>query len=218
MHSILNYNGISCFPITFYIHNQRDLKNTLVKLTKGKYLIKPDDESASIGVEIYDFSSEKINEFEDYLLNYSKKFPIFCLQEFICGKEVEVLLLCFQNGYYCPGPCEIINMNELEILTYDSVKVDNYEFAEYMDDLKTEVVEISKKVATILGFKTICRIDFRIHKNQFYIIDIGANPTISYHSSANYMCRKYLGCSSSIYQLLVYKALTDMNLFKPSIN
>lgn len=117
-----------------------------------------------------------------------------------------------------PGCVEIINDSPSGYLDYDTVKMDAYEFVEYTGALSSQLVDLSKKVAAILNFKSICRIDFRICNNIPYIIDIGANPTISYHSSTNYIFRKRFRDESAVYQLLFFIALYNNSLLEPSFD
>ena len=205
-------------PFTVYIDKTVNLEQILKKLGSGTYILKPNDESASIGVEKITISNENTMDILKQLTKYQEKHSHFCIQEYIDGPEIEIPLLFHEHEYYCPGCVEILNSSPSGYLDYDTVKMDDYSFTEYTGALSAELISCSKNVAKALGFKTICRIDFRIKNNIPYIIDIGANPTISFHSSTNYIFRKRFGNESAVYQLLLFKSLANAKLFKPSFN
>ena len=177
-----------------------------------EYILKPVDESASIGVEKLEMNS--VNELRTYLKVYEKQFHYFCLQEYIEGEEVEVPLLYILDDYYCPGVCKIEYLDNKDYLDYDSVGLDLYRFSEYSQET-TSIIKSAVTAANQLRFDTISRIDFRIKQIIPYLIDIGANPTISTHSSTNYLFERNLGSKSSVYHLLVIRALIKEGLFKP---
>lgn len=206
------YNNI---PFTIYVDRFTNLHELIKKLEDGIYILKPNDESASIGVEKLEISPENHIGIVEQLSNYQKKYTRFCIQEYIDGPEIEVPLLFYDQGYYCPGCVEIINSSPFGYLDYDTVKMDEYSFTEYSGNLYNQIIDCSKKVAIALNFKTICRIDFRIKNNIPYIIDIGANPTISMHSSTNYIFRKRFGDESAVYRLLFFMGLLKTKLFEP---
>ncbi len=205
-------------PFTVYIDKTMNLEQTLKKIGSGTYILKPNDESASIGVEKITISNENTMDILKQLTKYQEKHSHFCIQEYIDGPEIEIPLLFHEHEYYCPGCVEILNSSPSGYLDYDTVKMDDYSFKEYTGALSATLISCSKNVAKALGFETICRIDFRIKNNIPYIIDIGANPTISFHSSTNYIFRKRFGNESAVYQLLLFKSLANAKLFKPSFN
>lgn len=218
MYKLITPHVNSNIPFTYYVNKSTNLKELLEKLVHGIYILKPNDESASIGVKKIEISVSNIKNSLKILVDYQKKYSQFCIQEYIDGPEIEVPLLFYEQEYYCPGCVEIINSNPSGYLDYDTVKMDDYSFKEYKNRLSTDLINCSKKVASVLNFETICRIDFRIKNNIPYIIDIGANPTISFHSSTNYIFRKRFNDESAVYQLLLFIGLNNAKLFKPSFD
>ena len=218
MYTLLAPYVNSNIPFTVYIDESTNLKETLDKIESGTYILKPIDESASIGVKKVDISNENTTNILNQLIKYQEKYLRFCIQEYIDGLEIEVPLLFYENDYYCPGCVQIINSSPSGYLDYDTVKMDDYSFKEYTGELSKDLIYCGKKVAAALGFETICRIDFRIKNNTPYIIDIGANPTISFHSSTNYIFRERFGDESAVYQLLLFISLANAKLFKPSLD
>ena len=215
MYTLIDPYVSSNIPFTVYVNETTNLEQTLEKIESGTYILKPNDESASIGVEKIDISKENTTNILNGLTNYQKKHLRFCIQEYIDGPEIEVPLLFYEHKYYCPGCVEILNSSPSGYLDYDTVKMDDYSFKEYTGELSADLISCSKNVAKALGFDTICRIDFRIKNNTPYITDIGANPTISFHSSTNYIFRERFDNESAVYQLLLFIGLTKAKLFKP---
>lgn len=202
-------------PYTVYIDKSTDLKEILKELEYKKYILKPNDESASIGVELIEYTAPNRENILKQLADHQKKYSGFCIQEYIHGPEIEVPLLFYKQKYYCPGCVEIINTNPAGYLSYDTVKMDAYSFTEYKANLSVDIIECSIKTAKVLNFDSICRIDFRINHNIPYIIDIGANPTVSFHSSTNYIFRKRFDDESAIYRMLLFIGLEKAGLLKP---
>lgn len=218
MYEFLLHQNINCFPKTKYFIEEKDFDYMTKLLSKGKWMIKPNDESASIGVYCIDFTHKSYDEIKSYLQSYQKKYPIFCIQEFIDGQEVAVPLFWMNNNYYCPGISEVVFESEQNYLDYDTVMLENYHFQEYIGDLQHQLIDVSIKVANAFNFKGISRIDFRIANKKIYIEDIGANPTISETNGVNILFReKLLAESSCVYELLVYSKLIELGLFIPSL-
>lgn len=219
MHTLLEKADWITFPRTLYINSPQDIECFISNNTQEVFILKPNDESASIGVEIVDFSTHSNQEIRDTLFSYKKRYPSFNIQQYIVGEEVEVSLFQYQKKYYCPGICQIIFKGNSRYLDYNTVALTNYAFQEYSSEINHQLIEISKLVAQQLGFGAICRIDFRVHNNIGYVIDIGANPTISEFSSTNYIFKKHLfNDKTAVYRLLLYKSLIENQLFKPSLN
>lgn len=219
MYNLLEKIESISFPKTVFINNKEDIECFIRNNTQKICILKPNDESASIGVKVVDFSVYKDWEIRDILLSFHNQYPTFSIQQFINGDEVEVSLFQYQGKYYCPGACQIVFKGKSKYLDYDTVAFENYEFQEYFNEIRYQLIEKSKLVAQQLGFGAICRIDFRIQDNVEYIIDIGPNPTISEFSSTNFIFRKYLfNDKTSVYRLLVLKGLIENHLFEPSFN
>lgn len=219
MQKLLENNSELCFPKTMYIDqfNVKSIENMIHQMPIGQYIVKPIDESASIGVKLFRLSSDNGKRIYADLLEYSKNYSSFCIQEYIDGYEVEVPIIRIDQDFFCPGVCQIIFEDNNYYLDYDTVGVDSYSFTRYPYSA-AKIISSAINVAKQLQFHCISRIDFRVMKNIPYIIDIGANPTISTHSSTNYLFRNLLGDEASVYHLLVIRALMQAGLFKPSFN
>lgn len=213
-----NLPGI-CFPKTHYILKAADINLLLTQSLSGRWLLKPNDESASIGIEIFEPEQYTTAELREKLFEYQKHYPIFCLQEYIDGDEVAVPLFWYQSHYYCPGISEVVFHTDQHYLDYDTVAMGACSYREYTNPVSGALVENSIHIANALGFKAICRIDFCVKDGIGYIEDIGPNPTISEHNGANELFRQRLhALSGCVYQLLLYSSLAQYNLLKPSFN
>lgn len=218
MYTLITPYVKSNIPYTIYVDEFSNLSEILDELQYGKYIIKPNDESASIGVEPVEYTTSDRESVLNYLMDYQQKYKRFCIQEYINGPEIEVPLLFYKQNFYCPGCVEIIKSDSTGYLDYDTVKMDAYSFKEYNGKLSEDIIKCSIKTAKALGFDTICRIDFRIKHDVPYIIDIGANPTVSFHSSTNYIFRKRFNDESAVYRMLLYMGLEKAALLKPPFN
>ncbi len=215
MYRLLEDNPHIVFPKTLHIGPRVALSSQLLDIFHHKIILKPDNESASIGVEI--ISLENIDACIERIAQYRKQYPLFCIQEFIEGQELEVTLMYDGINYYTPGVCELISSHEF--LTYDVIALENYSFGFYTGRQQEDLIRMAIEVAKELNFQNICRVDFRLKENQPYIIDIGVNPTLSEFSSSNFMFRHILQQdATSIYKFLVYNALLKNQLFKPVLD
>lgn len=180
-------------------------------------MLKPTAESASIGVKRIELNFHNYIDIYSELLNYAESFSSFCIQEYIDGYEVEVPLIKIGQDYFSPGACQIVFNGKTDYLDYDTVGLDSYDFTNYLNATH-DIVATATSVAKTLQFDCISRIDFRIANDIPFIIDIGANPTISVHSSTNFLFRNLFKDEASVYHLLVIRSLMKEGLFKPSFN
>lgn len=215
MYSILEPCGFP-FPQTYYIYRNIDIEHVLPIISNGKWLLKPNNESSSIGMEVHIFSEKSMAEIREYLHNYHKTHPVFCIQEFIDGEEVAVPILKIANHYYCPGISQVDFPEGKNYIDYDMVSLETYGYFEYSGPIKDKLLDISAKVSKQLNLTAMSRIDFRIRDDIAYIEDIGANPTISENNGVNQLYCEHLNAEPwCVYAILVYTALIEHNLFDP---
>lgn len=207
------------FPNTYFINSLDDLLSIPPHIVQDKFLLKPTDESASIGLEVITNTNTPRERILKKLHDYQSRFPSFCIQEFIEGREVAVPLLRFENNYYCPGISEVDFPDGMSYLDYDAVALGSYGYIEYDGELSDQLVNSSIKVAKLLGFKSISRIDFRIREGVCYIEDINVNPTVSENNGVNPLfCNQLNARPDCVYKIMLYTALNDRGLLKPSLN
>lgn len=216
MYSILKPKGF-IFPKTYYIYNDTDVDMVLHFIRNGRWLLKPNNESSSIGMQVHDFSQYSDSKLRSLLIEYHKAYPVYCIQEFIEGEEVAVPILKIETGYYCPGISQVKFPQGKNYIDYDMVELETYSYFEYDGNLKEKMFEISANVAKTLKLTAMSRIDFRIRNNIPYIEDIGANPTISTNNGVNQLyCTHLRAEPDCVYAILVYTALIEHDLFKPT--
>ena len=215
MYSLLYPKGIP-FPETYYIYDDETIINIFPKIKTGKWLLKPNNESSSIGMQVHTFDGYTIEKIKDYFHSYQKKYPVFCVQKFIEGEEVAVPILKISDKYYCPGISQVVFPEGKNYIDYDMVALETYGYCEYSGPIREQLINISVQVTKSLNLTAMPRIDFRICNNTPYIEDIGANPTISESNGVNQLYCDYLQAEPwCVYAILVYAALIEHQLFKP---
>ena len=216
MYSILKPKGF-IFPETYYIYNETNVDMVLPSIRNGRLLLKPNNDSSSIGMQVHDFSQYNDSKLRSLLREYHKSYPVYCIQEFIEGEEVAVPILKIETGYYFPGISQAKFPQGKNYIDYDMVELETYSYYEYDGNLKEKMFEISANVAKTLKLTAMSRIDFRIRNNIPYIEDIGANPTISTNNGVNQLYCTHLQAEPyCVYAILVYTALIEHDLFKPT--
>lgn len=215
MYTLLNSMGFP-FPKTFFFKSFDTFEELPIEIQKGKWLLKPNNESSSIGMEVHSFDEYSTTEIQLILDEYHQKHPIFCIQEFINGEEVAVPMLKIKNSFYCPGISQVDFPEGVNYINYDMIQLETYGYFEYQGAIKQKLMTISADVAKQLALTGMSRIDFRICNDIPYIEDIGANPTISEANGVNQIYCDYLSSESwCIYAILVYATLINNGLFEP---
>lgn len=204
------------FPKTYYLTKNDSIEKVIPYISSGKWLLKPDNESSSIGIEIHVFDDYDICKITKILEEYRRMHSIFCVQEYIEGEEVAVPILKIQNSYYCPGISQVDFPKGINHISYDMIMLESYGFSEYKGPLKDKLIETASQISEKLSLTAMSRIDFRIRNDIPYVEDIGANPTISESNGVNMLYCNYLNSDSwCVYAVLVYAALINFGLFKP---
>lgn len=150
---------------------------------KSKDLIlKPNSESASIGIEKIDNELPDSYVF-DMVESSLSTYGTIILEEFIDGDEVECTVLPWQDGIYIGEPVKIIK--DTDYLDYNTVASDSYGFEIYNNPSAEEIKRQTETAYSLLDFDSLARIDFIVKGGTAYLFDITPNPTISACSSAN---------------------------------
>ena len=173
-------------------------------------LIKPNSESASIGVQKIndDVGTTNLqNAVVEALTTYQNVF----LEEFIDGDEVECMVVPWYNSLYVSTPIKIIK--EGEYLDYDAVANDAYSFEPYQNSMTDAIRSQALQAYQLLEFDSLARFDFIVKGNKTYLFDITPNPTVSHCSSVNTALKFLDNDDRAIYQLLLFQ-----KLFKPPFN
>lgn len=112
------------------------------------------------------------------------------VQEFIPGKECEVLVYQDKRRYYACDPIEIICSNSC----YMNSDISNnylYKFGNLSDSCDSEIISrikfYAEKAAYLLNIKDYARFDFRINGRDIYLFDIAGTPYSIKHSSIAFL-------------------------------
>lgn len=204
---ILKANNINV-PLSFLCHDTND-----IDLPKGKYLIKPLYESASIGITDKNiFYSDNIpNEYINELIIKLKQ-PLL-IQTFIDGYEFEIPILKRNDDILIFEPV-VLSLNKrskymgANILDYKKIFDDNYNFNQMPMEMCTynnALEETARYVAELLELNGLCRIDGRITKDgSFFITDVSTNPHFIHHSSVNFAFHLNNYSDSDIFKPILY--------------
>lgn len=100
MYHLLQSDKNIKIPYTIYVDESTKLDSLLLTLPEGEYIIKPNDESASIGVTRISIFQKHFEPVIEQLKIYQHTYPSFFIQEYIEGKEIEVPLLFYRKNYF----------------------------------------------------------------------------------------------------------------------
>lgn len=159
-------------------------KETIIHMRKNStdLILKPNSESASIGVEKIGKDMPEACVFSS-IDKALATYGIIMLEEFIDGDEVECTILPWQDGIYICEPVKI--KKDTDYLDYATVASDSYGFEIY-DSLHACKIKRQAEIAyNLLRFDSLARFDFIVKNGEAYLFDITPNPTISSCSSAN---------------------------------
>lgn len=212
---VLSNMGILTPKSVLYTFNNHNILEPFLDTT---ILLKNIHESVSIGLltdnKIY-LTKEKLKTVDMTLQRMNTKQLL--IQEYISGLECEVLVIQFKGKYYALEPVEIV-INGNDFLDSLTSNLYNYSFRKLSDSLSPVVIEQIKKqavkAAQILSIKDYARFDFRIEKDQPYLIDIAGTPYTIKHSSVAFLFenimhldykdiyKTIMACSFSNYDIL----------------
>ncbi|MDE6441828.1 MAG: hypothetical protein K2L12_03630 [Clostridia bacterium] len=184
-----------------------DVNEALIKNFISKYnkiLLKPNSESASIGIKKFD-SSQQFKNIVSLVRSAISEYKTVILEEFIEGTEVECTILPWNGNIFAAPPVKILKDNDY--LDYVTVANDNYDFEIYNNNLSNLIIEQAKKAYSILRFDSVGRFDFIVSGDKAYLFDITPNPTISKCSSANLSIKFINNDDRTIYLILLLNKL-----------
>lgn len=169
-----------------------------------KVILKPNSESASIGVSVVDNIIELLMQAKRLLEHYDK----IIVEEYIEGVEIECTVINSVDESIALPAAQCCC--DKDYLTTEIVSNSLYSYTcNPLAAYQERAQKISLKCFNHLEFNNIGRFDFRIdHKGNLYLFDITANPTITRYSSTNIALKNYL-CTdrdSLIYRWLFYSS------------
>lgn len=192
----------------------KNAKNFLGKTVIAKNVF----ESASQGLS----ADNRILIEEDYLDKIDAvmdrmRVKQILLQQYIDGPECEVLVIQFKNRYYAFEPIEIV-INGNDFLDTDTSNSYNYSFRKLTDKLTSNIVNkikyVAVKAAAALNIKDYARFDFRIERNQPYLIDIAGTPYTIKHSSIAYLFEEVMHLEyNDIYKVIMACCISNYDMY-----
>lgn len=210
---VLSQNGI-LVPATRTFNPGHTAQGDILTPFEGKdILIKNIDESASIGLK----PNCRMT------LNH-KGYPLFCkkamemnsksvlVQEFIAGKECEVLVIEYQGRYFALDPVEIVFSDGQAFMDSETSNNYRYDFKLLSEVEATPVRQAAVKAAELLGVKDYARFDFRVRNGKPYLFDIAGTPYTICHSSVAYLFCEYGLNYEDIYKVVVTCMLSNYRI------
>lgn len=186
-------------------------KNEILNSFKNKEIIvKNINESASIGLSQDCKILLKDENYEELCrISRSVNPNRTLIQEFISGKECEVLVLQYRGKYHALTPVEIIFSSGYDFLDSETSNNNDYEFDLIRGPEKELICMFAEKAASILEIKDYARFDFRISNNIPYLIDIAGTPYTTRHSSIAYLFENTGYEYKDIYKVIVTCMLSN---------
>lgn len=209
-------NSFYNVPKGWLFDNKTDSWVTSKPLPGTKVITKLSNQSSSIGLEtqeavfIYDSTSDENIKY----LAHRYEQPVL-VQEFISGREVEVPVFFDGRKAFCLPPSGIEVNNDFmlkdKILTNHIRCHGGFSMYNFDETFQNDSINLREQTANIVKFldlQGLCRIDYRIDKeNNAYVIDINCNPHLTETSSV-YGGFRYLGISNYSDMLLALLGVT----------
>lgn len=190
---------------------QTDAPQELInRFDQKEIIIKNINESASIGLlPECKMTLKRANL--DQFMNIAKKVnpDKVLVQEFINGKEYEVLVLQYKKVHYALPPVEIVLPKGKQFLDSALSNSSNYQFNDVPEYESCILCSAAKKAAEILEIKDYARFDFRIQNGIPYLFDIAGTPYTTRHSSVAHLFKTLNFRYEDIYKTIVACMLSN---------
>ncbi len=179
--------------------------NLIIKKNFSKYplVVKPLNEGSSIGVKIVKNFAELKTSINLLFRTYKK----LLIEKYIGGQEIQVAVI---NGKAL-GAIELIPKRKF----YDykakyskSAKTNHVMPANISPGKYKEVLKIAEKTHKVLKCRGVTRSDFKLYKNEFYLLELNTQPGMTELSLVPEIA-DYCGIS---FNLLVKKLLQDASV------
>lgn len=204
-------------PHSFMIESIDDLKS--IKLDHHKYIIKPNNEDGSTGIDessVVESLIELKDKVESLFKDSNRRLIV---QEFIDGREINFAFLGQnENLHWCTSeiifdPSIAAKHNILCYASKWSPESDHFKRSTskpviLSDELKARLNDCVARASNVLDIKSYGRIDFKVDlHDQPYIIDV--NPNCDLDPSAGFtMANLFVGLSyEQLIKSIVLKAL-----------
>lgn len=197
-YSVLKSHGISIPESWWYIGEGKWCSDRNPPQGQ-KVIAKSTYESCSIGIEdksvfIYDGNTSTIDR-----MYHRIKQPIF-VQSHISGKEISVPVVVDRHAtaidivLNTDESSDNLLLTEFSVFSNEAPKKSKLLITN--DSVRSRIKKNATSVATILGFKGICRIDFKLDQDlNPFVIDVGAVPVL-YKGSSVQLAAEWNGIST----------------------
>ncbi len=173
-------------------------------------LVKNVCESASIGLSS-----------DCRIMLTNETYPHFCrvanlvnskqvlVQQFIEGKECELLVLQHKGEYYALDPVRITFPDGKQFINSEMSNNYDYDFEMLPEEECPGIRQAAIQAATLLGIKDYARFDFRVQDGKPYLFDMAGTPYTIQHSSIAYLFKQYGLKYTDIYKVIVTCMLSN---------
>lgn len=198
-------------PENYIINNYSEL-NTI---KEGKYIIKPNSEGSSIGID-NDSVCDDIHKTKKQVSKLLHTFPEVLVEDYISGYDAT----CFVIGndrIYLNEPLLIKHHNKLlfnnEVMGYKEHAQQTREFFSCKNILPQKTIDKIKKTSVtikdLFNIKDFCRIDYRItEKQEIYFLEINTVPAISMQSQVGKICNN-INISFDAFIQIIINTITE---------
>ncbi|MBO5494503.1 MAG: hypothetical protein J5964_02155 [Eubacterium sp.] len=179
-------------PENYLISRKEDLK--IVK--DGKYIVKPNSEGSSIGID--DTSvSDNLKVIKDKTVNLLTSFSEVVIEEYIPGYDATCFVIGNEDSIILNEPLLIEHHNKLvfnsEVMGYREHVRKTRTFISCEGILPTYTIdsirETSCRIKKLFNILDFCRIDYRITEDgNVYFLEINTVPAISEQSQVGVIC------------------------------
>lgn len=143
----------------------------VAKSLKYPVLVRPSYVLGGQGMEIT-YEEEDLIKYLSSAFSKDKKNPVL-IDRYLQGKEIEVDAICDGENILIPGIME--HLERAGVHSGDSISI--YPSQSISKDMKTEIVEVTKKISKALEVIGMINIQFVEQDGQLYIIEV--NPRSS---------------------------------------
>lgn len=141
--------------------------------------IKPNGEGSSLGIG----ENNRIDRIEDWssvAIPLLETFPSLLVEPFLSGRELTIAVLGNQGNYQTTPPAFV----EYPGTVYSHLVKSKESFVESLDfqvppALSNSLHSYSLKVAELLGSAGYIRLDFKLEKEEVYLLEVNATPGFS---------------------------------------
>ena len=151
------------------------------KLLKYPVLVRPSYVLGGQGMEIT-YSEEELKYYLENAFTSDSKNPVL-IDKYMLGREIEVDAICDGEEVLIPGIME--HLERAGVHSGDSITM--YPSQNISDEIKTKILNYTKKLALGIGVHGMINIQFIEFENELYVIEVNprASRTVPYISKVS---------------------------------